>query len=99
MCKVLNKRIDGTPPGAVYVGRGSQWGNPFRIGADGDRATVIAKYERRLRGRHDLLRALGKLRDRDLVCYCAPAPCHADLLSKLANGSREALIAWWRDAA
>lgn len=46
MCKVLNKRVNGVPAGAVYIGRGSKWGNPFRIGRDGDRAAVIAKYER-----------------------------------------------------
>ena len=28
----------------VYIGRGSKWGNPFRIGADGDRVEVIRKY-------------------------------------------------------
>lgn len=42
MCKVLNKHHAGIPAGAVYIGRGSKWGNPFRIGHDGDRATVIA---------------------------------------------------------
>ena len=46
MCKVLNKRVNGVPAGAVYIGRGSKWGNPFRIGPDGDRAAVIAKHER-----------------------------------------------------
>ena len=30
----------GVPAVAVYIGRGNKWGNPFRIGADGDRATV-----------------------------------------------------------
>jgi hypothetical protein len=46
MCRVLNKHHAGIPAGAVYIGRGSKWGNPFRIGRDGDRAAVIAKYER-----------------------------------------------------
>ncbi len=99
MCKVLNRRFAGIRAGAVYVGRGSKWGNRFRIGSDGDRGMVIAKYEAWLRGQHHLLRLLDELRDRDLVCYCAPEACHADLLSRLANGSRAALIAWWRDAA
>jgi hypothetical protein len=43
--------------GAIYIGRGSKWGNPFRIGVDGNRATVIAKYARWLRRQHHLLRA------------------------------------------
>ena len=96
MTSVLNKRITGIPAGAVYIGRGSDWGNPFRIGPDGDRATVIAKYETWLAGQHGLLRALDDLRGRDLVCFCAPAPCHGDLLLRLANASREARIVWWR---
>ena len=98
MCKVLNKHVVGMPTGAIYIGRGSRWGNPFRIGPDANRADVVAKHEAWLRGRHDLLRAIGELRGHDLVCFCAPAPCHGDLLLRLANGSREDLIAWWRAA-
>ena len=96
MCRVLNKHHTGVPAGAVYIGRGSKWGNPFRIGPDGDRAAVIAKFERWLADQHHLLRALDELRGRDLVCFCAPLPCHGDLLLRLANATREARIAWWR---
>ena len=45
MCRVLNRRHAGVPARAAYIGRGSKWGNPFVIGRDGDRATVIAKHE------------------------------------------------------
>jgi hypothetical protein len=38
MCKVLNNHHTGIPAGAIYIGRGSQWGNPFRIGQDALRA-------------------------------------------------------------
>ncbi|MBI1684279.1 DUF4326 domain-containing protein [Caulobacter hibisci] len=97
MAKVLNKRNGaGSGAGAVYCGRGSKWGNPFRIGPDGDRDAVIAKHARWLAGQHGLLRALDELRGRDLVCYCAPQRCHADLLLTLANGSRAVRVAWWR---
>jgi hypothetical protein len=27
MCKVLNKHRAGVPAGAIYIGRGSRWGN------------------------------------------------------------------------
>jgi hypothetical protein len=79
------------PVGAVYVGRanrryglpGSKWANPFVEGKDGDRLTVIAKYK------HEHLPSviadIGELRGYDLVCWCAPQPCHADLLLALAN--------------
>ena len=96
MCKVLNKHHRDVSPAAIYIGRGSKWGNPLRIGVDGDRATVIAKHERWLRDQHHLLSALDELRSHDLVCFCAPAPCHGDLLLRLANALREERITWWR---
>lgn len=64
--------------------------------ADGNRLAVIAQHERWLADQHHLLRALDELRGRDLVCFCAPSPCHGDLLLRLANATREARIAWWR---
>jgi hypothetical protein len=33
MSKVLNKHAVGIPADAVYIGRGSKWGNPFKIGS------------------------------------------------------------------
>lgn len=95
MAKVLNKR-DGAAAGGVYCGRGSKWGNPFRIGEHGDRDEVIARHERWLADQHGLLHALDELRGKDLVCFCAPQRCHADLLLKLANASRSERVAWWR---
>ena len=41
---VLNKKTSGVPTGAVYIGRGSKWGNPFVIGKDGDRNSVCEKH-------------------------------------------------------
>lgn len=85
MAKVLNKRRDRIPTGAVYIGRPGKWGNPFVIGRDGDRAQVIAKYREYLLGNARLMAALPELRGKDLVCWCAPAACHGDVLSELAN--------------
>jgi len=99
MCRVVNKRFAGVTATAVYIGRGSKWGNPYVIGQDGDRATVIAKYEAHLRRRPDLLRVLDELRGKDLVCFCAPLACHGDLLLRLANATRAERITWWRAAA
>jgi len=81
---------------AVYIGRGSKWGIPFRIGLHGDRKTVIAKTEVWLRDQHHLPRDLGELRSRHLVCFGAQGPCHGDTLLRLANGTQNDLIAWWR---
>lgn len=32
------------PAGAVYVGRGSKWGNPFVVGRDGTRSECLQLY-------------------------------------------------------
>ncbi len=80
--RVLNKKTDEIPPDAIYVGRPSKWGNPYKVGRDGERAEVIALY------RHYLLRSeldVNELRGKDLVCWCSPLSCHADVLLEEAN--------------
>jgi hypothetical protein len=92
MPKVLNHRDDGLPTDAVYIGRpvprrrlrGSKWANPFRIGRDGDRYTVIDKFEAWIATQPELLNALPELKGRDLVCWCAPEACHGEVLLRLA---------------
>ena len=84
--KVLNKKqLRGPVPNAVYIGRPSMWGNPFVIGRDGTRADVIAKYEIWLLRQPRLMAQLDRLAGRDLICWCAPLPCHGDVLLRLAN--------------
>jgi hypothetical protein len=97
---VLNLRRDRVGHCSLYIGRGSPWGNPFRIGRDGDRAAVLRQHDRWPRDQRHLLRRVGELRDCNLVFFCAPAAWHGDLLLRLANGTRDEMIAWWRcDAA
>ena len=84
MPRVINKRV-AFPADAVYIGRPSKWGNPFVIGKDGTREEVIAKYEQLLLSRSDLQASLHELQGKDLVCWCAPLPCHGDILLKHAN--------------
>jgi hypothetical protein len=80
--RVVNRRRE---PFDVYIGRPSKWGNPFCIGPDGDRETVIRKYRHYITHDPDLLAALSELRGKRLGCYCAPLPCHGDVLVELAN--------------
>lgn len=82
--KVLHQGIDDTR-GAVYVGRPTKWGNPFVIGKDGDRDRVILKYEKWLLTNQELMSSLHELTGRDLVCWCSPLACHADILMYYAN--------------
>ena len=84
--RVLNKHNHGIPRGAVYIGRGSFYGNPFEIGRDGTREEVISKYiEWFSKDIERINKAKLELRDTNLVCYCAPEKCHGDFLLKLAN--------------
>lgn len=78
MEKVVNKKEEDFD---TYIGRGSKWGNPFRIGdphpeseEDMDRQQVIGLYAQwitRGEGRH-LLADLHELEGRTLGCFCAP---------------------------
>jgi Domain of unknown function (DUF4326) len=72
----------------VYIGRGSDWGNPFRIGRDGTRREVIERHELYVYEHPELLASIQELRGLVLGCYCAPYPCHGDLYVRLANAPR-----------
>jgi hypothetical protein len=67
----------------VAIDRDTKWGNPFRIGPDGDRATVIQKYRAWILTQPELLAALPELRNKVLGCWCKPLPCHGDILIEL----------------
>lgn len=90
------------PEGAIYVGRPSKWGNPFVVGHDGTREHCVNLFRLLLggylclTGKADpayqecysrMARAdIGELRGKDLMCWCPPGPCHADVLLEIANG-------------
>jgi hypothetical protein len=88
--KVL--KMGNAEPGwdCTYIGRGSKWGNPYVIGKDGDRDEVIAKFrayaEVRLKHFPDWLEPL---EGQNLLCFCAPLPCHGDVLVSLIKGLEE----------
>lgn len=92
---VLNKHKQGIPTGAIYIGRGSKWGNPFIIGRDGDRDAVCEKYEEYLKKQVQAgtvtLEELAVLNGKDLVCFCAPARCHGDTLEQMSKWAAEQL--------
>jgi len=69
----------------IYIGRGSKWGNPFRIGKDGTREEVIEKYREWLSGQWELLDEVHTLRGKTLGCYCKPLDCHGDILVGLVD--------------
>lgn len=86
MPKVLNARDVGFDvQNAVYVGRPSDFGNPFSV-KHFTREQCISKFEKLvLRDEDFILRIKTELKGKDLICWCAPLPCHADVLLRIAN--------------
>lgn len=89
--KVFNKNLNNAPADAVYIGRGGAWGNPFPIDATNDRGAVIRKF-REDPSTQALRNAAPTLKGKNLVCFCAPKPCHGDVLLELANADTFAKI-------
>lgn len=87
MPRVLHKR-GRIPANAVYVGRPSPFGNPFIVGVDGERGECIELFKYWIhRPEQDALRERMKseLAGKDLVCHCAPLPCHAEVILEIVN--------------
>lgn len=90
-----------TEPYDVYIGRPSDWGNPFSHISDrrtlarhrtSTRAQAIQAYREWItsgEGRH-LLARLGELRGKRLGCWCKPRACHGDVLVELIEHQQSA---------
>ena len=87
MKRIQRKRSKGwrMPENTVYVGRGTKWGNPYKVGVDGTADECVDKYAKDIdciQGKlsflsNDMTDLIGK----DLACWCPlDQPCHADVL-------------------
>ena len=87
--QVVNKK--NWNGGGYYIGRPSALGNPFKIGADGNRNETIDKYRAWLtealkndvsvkREFDALVAAYAAFGELILVCWCAPLPCHGEVI-------------------
>lgn len=79
--------------GAIYCGRGSPLGNPFRMSTEADRDEVCEKYEHYF---NEKVMAEGPFRNAvidiyhrakrgehvKLECFCAPKRCHCDIIKR-----------------
>ena len=85
------------PEGAVYVGRGTKWGNPYPVGGRKEGALTIGPVtpQQCVSAYRALVWDIppwddlpfDELRGKDLACWCPlDQPCHADVLIELANG-------------
>jgi len=81
-----------------YIGRPSPFGNPYVIGKDGDRNEVILKYYKEFfvpMWQNDvyfksliyIIASIAAIPGNQivLVCWCAPEPCHGDIIKKCIN--------------
>lgn len=85
------------PSNAVYVGRPTKWGNPYRTGQQFDycgQPTEIWDIARVLVEYRKLVEAMlffrpeiiSEIRGKDLACWCPlDKQCHADVLLEIAN--------------
>lgn len=76
----------------VYIGRPSDWGNPFSHQKGtmaqfqvATRDEAVDKFKEWLLGNEELLARIGELKGKVLGCWCAPQRCHGDVLAELAN--------------
>jgi hypothetical protein len=75
------------PPGAVYVGRPTRWGNPFIVGPHCSAEDAAIRFRSWLRTMPVLVAdAKQELRGKDLACWCSlDGPCHADVWLEVVN--------------
>ena len=108
MIRVVNKYKENPD---FYCGRGSIFGNPFKMHSESDRAKVCADYEayfyQRIESDQNFQAAIqllideSKKRDITLGCYCSPKQCHCDTIKsyieKQESKSMNICIAGSRD--
>ena len=89
MPKVWNKRDPNCPKDAVYVGRPTKWGNPYSHQNNTLAEFKVDSKAEAIEAFRDMVRADPEFQNEivlALVCFCAPRPCHADILLEIANG-------------
>ena len=68
------------------VGRGSEWGNPYRLSAYGNcRRKVVDLYKEHILSTPNLAEKVKELRGKVLGCWCSPNLCHGEILHQLAG--------------
>ncbi|MCK5525456.1 MAG: DUF4326 domain-containing protein [Thiomargarita sp.] len=78
---------------------GTTFGNPYKIGTDGNRAEVIKKYKEKILPKLMKTEAWQHLMVKwvygggvKLACCCAPKPCHGDVI---AEAMRQSITEGW----
>ena len=81
--RIQRKRTKGwrMPEGAVYVGRGTKWGNPFVVGIDGTRTECFDLYVKLAAGYLCISKPLAHV-ERQSIAYAALAGAGRELRGK-----------------
>ena len=77
----------------IQIDRRTWLGNPFILGPDGNRATVIEKYkvwfdqqmlsnEEFKEKFYDMCKSYAHYEIVQLACWCSPQPCHGDIIKQ-----------------
>lgn len=70
----------------VRIDRRSEWGNPFEMPDDGERAEVVGKFSKfYLPYKDGLLARMPSLRGKVLGCWCHPEECHGHFIAEIVN--------------
>ena len=73
---------------AVYVGRPSKWGNPYKPSEFSDPGGAVLAFRVLMESEPENIAMIkSELKGRMLSCFCPlDKPCHADVLAEIANG-------------
>lgn len=89
------------PENAVYIARGqphlglphSKFANPFKLSEDEPRGATIERYKKwlweQIKSGKITLEDLLELENKDVVCFCSPAPCHGDVVVAAVKWARQ----------
>ncbi len=86
--------LENSPPDVLYIGKSfnmggwkleaSKWNNPYQAKKYG-RDEALTSYRKYILNAPHLLNSLPELSGKTLACWCAPDPCHGDVLVQLFN--------------
>jgi hypothetical protein len=70
----------------VRIDRRTEWGNPFKMPDDGDRAEVCRKHAKfYFPNKPGLLARTRELQGKVLGCWCYPQECHGQIIAEIVN--------------
>ena len=79
----------------IYVGRPSPLSNPYKLTDESEREMILQRYGAMLKNAimkrdsriitalHNIEHYLQEKGECNLICYCSPKPCHADIIKQV----------------